>query len=274
MAVAAWIGFLTMASNILAVALAPLLALRLYVLRRPREQAVSAGWLAGCMVQVPYVIWSQLNGHSRVSGRQHATPGQSLAFYGHAVLLPSLGWHLSWWLRSHAGTPGATTIAVVVFAVIFAVILLTQRRARPFVVTALAIGFISAVISVTISRGPATDPMLPTQVYGTRYAVLADLLIVSAIIVGLDYALRSRAHGRWRQGQSLKPVAAVMALVVFLAVTWTVDFRWVGLRSTTAWNWAPIAAKWEHDCANSRTGEINEIVYSTHWTLPCRNITK
>ena len=29
-------------------------------------------------------------------------PGQSLAFYDHVVLLPSLGWHTSWWLRSFA----------------------------------------------------------------------------------------------------------------------------------------------------------------------------
>ena len=47
MAVAAAVGLLTMASNILAVLLVPLLVARLYVLRRPREHAVSAGWLAG-----------------------------------------------------------------------------------------------------------------------------------------------------------------------------------------------------------------------------------
>ena len=51
MAVAAAVGFLTMASNILAALLAPLLVARLYVLRRPREHAVSAGWLAGGLVQ-------------------------------------------------------------------------------------------------------------------------------------------------------------------------------------------------------------------------------
>lgn len=271
-AVAAAIGFLTAASNILAVLFAPLLAVRLYVLRRPREHAVTSGWLVGCLVQVPFVIWSQLNGHSRLSGRRHATPGQSFAFYAHEVLLPSLGWHLSWWLRSHAGVSAATAIAAAVLAVCFGLILITQSRARTFVVTALVAGVVAAVVSVTISRGPATDPMLPARVFGTRYTVMPDLLIIAGLIVGVDCALRSRPQRRWLKGAGRGTVAAATALVVFLAVTWTVDFRSAGLRSQTAWTWAPIAARWEHDCASSRTGEITEIVYTVPWTLPCRNI--
>jgi hypothetical protein len=116
--------------------------------------------------------------------------------------------------------------------------------------------------------------MLPTDVLGTRYALMADFLIVSALIVGADHALRSRAHDRQRQGGSLKSVAAVTALVVFLGATWAVDFRYTGLRTTTAWSWAPIAAKWERDCAHSRTGKITETIYMRPWTFPCRNITR
>src|SRR6266704_3416876 len=272
LAVAAAVGLLTMASNILAALLVPLLVARLYVLRRPREHAVSAGWLAGCLVQATFVISGALHRHSRLY-LQHATPGQSLAFYGHIVLLPSLGWHTSWWLRSFAGANGATAIAAVVLAVSLGLILVTQPGARLFVVTALAVGFIFTVISVIINRGPATSLMLPTQVLSTRYTIMADFLIVSALIVGADHALRSRAHDRRRQGAGLKSVTAVTALVVFLAATWAVDFRYTGLRTTTAWSWAPIAAKWERDCAHSRTGEITETVYTKPWTLPCRNIT-
>ena len=272
MAVAAAIGFLTMASNILAVLLAPLLVARLYVLRRPREHAVSAGWLAGCLVQAAYVVGAALNGQSRLD--HSLTPfRQSLAFYGHVVLLPSLGWHTSWWLRSFAGANGATAIAAVVLAVSFGLILVTQPGARLFVVTAVAVGFIFSVVSTSINPAPAIDLMLPTDVLGTRYALMANFLIVSALIVGADHALRSRAHDRRRRGAGLKSVTAVTALVVFLAATWAVDFRYTGLRSTTAWSWAPIAAKWEHDCAHSRTGEITETVYRRLWTFPCRNIT-
>ena len=273
MAVAAAVGLLTVASNVLAVLLAPLLVVRLYVLRRPREHAVSAGWLAGCLVQAAYVIPLTLHGRSRLHLNSLTPPGQSLAFYGHVVLLPSLGWHTSWWLRSFAGADGAAAIAAVVLAVSFGVILITQPGARLFVVTALAVGFIFSVVSVTINRAPAIEPMLPTRMGGTRYTIMADFLIVSALIVGADHALRSRAHDRRRLGAGLKSVAAVTALVVFLTATWAVDFRYTGLRATTAWSWAPIAAKWERDCAHSRTGEITETVYTKPWTLPCRNIT-
>jgi hypothetical protein len=274
MAVAAAVGLLTVASNVLAVLLAPLLVVRLYVLRRPREHAVSAGWLAGCLVQAAYVIPLALHGRSRLHLNSLTPPGQSLAFYGHVVLLPSLGWHTSWWLRSFAGADGAAAIAAVVLAVSFGVILITQPGARLFVVTALAFGFIFSVVSVTINRAPAIEPMLPTRMGGTRYTIMADFLIVSALIVGADHALRSRAHDRRRQGAGLKAVTAVTALVVFLTATWAVDFRYTGLRATTAWSWAPIAAKWERDCAHSRTGEITETVYFRPWTLPCRNITR
>ena len=273
MAVATAVGFLAMASNILAVLLAPLLVARLYVLRRPREHAVTAGWLAGCLVQATIVIPLLLHGQSRLD-HSLTPPGPSLAFYGHVVLAPSLGWHTSWWLRSFAGANGATAIAAVVLAVSLGLILVTQPGARLFVVTAVAFGFIFSVVSTSINPAPAIDRMLPTDVLGTRYALMANFLIVSALIVGADHALRSRAHDRRRQGAGLKAVTAVTALVVFLAATWAVDFRYTGLRATTAWSWAPIAAKWERDCAHSRTGEITETVYFKPWTLPCRNITR
>jgi hypothetical protein len=272
MAVAAAAGFLAMASNILAVLLAPLLAARLYALRRPREHAVTAGWLAGFVVQAA-IFLSGGHGHSRFD-LIHAPPGQSLAFYGHAVLAPSLGWHASWWLRSFAGANGAAAIAAVVLAASFALILATQPGARPFVVTALAAGFVFSVVSVTINPAPAIDLMLPADAGGTRYTVMADFLIVSALLAGADHALRSRGHDRRRQRAGLKPVTAVTALVVFLTATWAADFRYTGLRATTAWTWAPIAAKWERDCAHSRTGQITETIYMRPWTLPCRNITR
>jgi len=273
MAAAAAVGFLAMASNILAVLLAPLLVARLYVLRRPRDHAVSAGWLAGCLVQAAYVFSARLQGQTRLKLNGLTPPRQSLAFYGHAVLAPSLGWHASWWLRSFAGANGAAAIAAVVLAVSFGLILITQPGARLFVVTAVAVGFIFSVVSISMNPAPAINLMLPTDVIGTRYTIMANFLIVSALIVGADHALRSRAHDRQRRGAGLKSVTAVTALVVFLAATWAVDFRYTGLRTTTAWSWAPIAAKWERDCAHSRTGQITETVYMRPWTLPCRNIT-
>jgi hypothetical protein len=103
---------------------------------------------------------------------------------------------------------------------------------------------------------------------------MAGFLILCALIAGADHALRARPRGaRPRPGAGLKTRIAVTALAVFLAATWTADFRYTGLRATTAWTWAPIAAQWEHDCARSRTGQITETIYKRPWTLPCRNIT-
>jgi hypothetical protein len=271
-ALAAVIGFVAAASNILAMLLAPLLAVRLYVLRRPREHGVTVGWLAGFLLEVPFVIAGALRGgDARLN--PHATPGQSLAFYGHDVLLPSLGWHMSWWLRSFGGINGATAIAAVVLVVSFAMILVSQPGTRPFVVTALMAGFTSAIVSITLNGKLATAPLLPTEQPGNRYTIMPVFLIVSAVIVGVDYALRPRARGHRRSEAGLKSATAVTMLVVFLAVTWAVDFRYTGWRSRTSWNWAPIAAKWERDCAHSATGEIVERVPVDYQTLPCRNLT-
>src|SRR2546430_2169533 len=157
--------------------------------------------------------------------RQCEAPCRSLAFCGLVVLAPSLGGHWAWGLRPSAGASGAAAIAAVVLAVSFGLILVPQPGARLFVVTAVAVGFIFTVISVGINRGPALNPMLPTQVLGTRYTIMADFLIVSALIVGADHALRSRAHDRRRQGAGLKSVTAVTAPVVFLAGTSAVDVR-------------------------------------------------
>lgn len=272
MTVAAVVAFVAAASNILAVPFAPLLAARLYVLRRPREHAVTLGWLAGCLAQVPFVIAGVRGGDSRLD--THATPGQSLAFYGHDVLLPSVGWHLSWWLRSFAGINGATLIVVVALAVVFGVILVTQPRARVFVVTALALGFIDVVVGSTINGRLIMGPLLPAEQPGNRYTVLPIFLIVSAMIVGADHALRRRntgaAHGRL--GMGLKPAVAATALVAILATTWVADFRYAGWRSGWSWNWAPIAAKWQHDCAVSTTGQIAEKAGASVQTLPCNHI--
>jgi len=271
MAVVGLLAFIAAASNILSITLAPVFALRLYGLRRPREHAVTAGWLAGCVAQVPFVFAGRASG-SDARLAVHATAGQSLAFYGHDVLLPSLGWHLSWWLRSVAGINGATVIAAVMLAAIFGIILLTQVRARAFVVTALVVGFIAAVVGITINGHLVTQPLLRDSEPGNRYTVLPIFLIVTAVIVGVDHALRERTRGHHRTGAVLRPALAVTALVAILAATWVVDFRYAGMRSERSWAWGPIAAKWTHDCALSQSGEIVEKTGAVYETLVCRNI--
>ena len=125
----------------------PLLAIRVIALRRFREHAVTAGWLAGCLVQLPIVIMSYSQGQSRLTGYglpggSNNKVGDSLTFYAHDVILRAVGWHLSWRLEWRTGRDSATVIVAVVLAAVFAVIMATQRGARPFVVTALLTGFV------------------------------------------------------------------------------------------------------------------------------------
>jgi hypothetical protein len=286
MAVALVLAFTAAASNILCVLFLPLVAARLYVLRRPGEHWVSIGWLAGCLAQIPFVISAYQSGASRLSS-QPAPPGLSLAFYGHDVVLPAFGWHLVWWLRSLAGLNGATALVGVVLLAIFGVILVTQAGARPFVVTALVIGFIFPVLGITVTAHLARATMFPAEQPGSRYTVLPIYLFVAAVIVAVDYALRRRrpavaaspaqpgpgaAPGRARGAGSVRPAVAVTALVAVLAFSWVVDFQYVGWRSNWGWTWAPIAAKWQHDCALSKTGEITEKAGAIFQTLPCDRI--
>ena len=139
-------------------------ACRATVRAAPSTGARGERGLAGRrLVQAAFVIPLALHGRSRLHLNSLTPPGQSLAFYGHVVLLPSLGWHTSWWPRSFAGANGAAAIAAVVLAVSFGLILVTQPGARLFVVTALAVGFIFTVISVSINRAPATNRCFPRR---------------------------------------------------------------------------------------------------------------
>lgn len=277
MAVVLVFAFTAVASNSLGVLFFPLVAARLYVLRRPFGDAVTIGWLAGCLAQVPFVISAYQSGASRLSNSP-APPGLSLAFYGHDVVLPAFGWHLVWWLRSLAGLNGATALVGVVLAAIFGVILVTQAGARPFAVTALVIGFIFPVLGITVTAHLARATMFPAEQPGNRYTVLPIYLFISAAVVAVDYALRRRraaaqaGPGAARGAGSVRPAMAVAALVAVLAFSWVVDFQYVGWRSNWGWTWAPIAAKWQHDCAVSATGEITEKAGAIFQTLPCDRI--
>jgi hypothetical protein len=266
MAVAAVIAFATAASTIMVIVFSPLLAARLFVLRRPREHAVTAGWLAGCLFQLPAIIWSSAHHQSRLAG--HSTLGNSLAVYAHNVVLPSLGWHLAWRLQSLAGRNGATVIVAVILAVIVGAILLTQARSRPFVVTALLTGFIFTVFCATINPRAALTAT-PSIEPGARYTVLPIFLIEAAVIVGVDRVLRQQGGIRPR------PAMAVTATVAVLAASWVADFRYPGMRSVLATRpWVQIADKWQHDCENSKSGEIVEKPAFRPQQIPCSRLRR
>ena len=280
MAIAALVAFAAMTSEVILVLFAPLVAARLFVLRRPREHAVTAGWLAGCLVQLPAVLSGYFSGQSRLT-RQPGTLGHSLAFYAHDSVLPSLGWHLAWRLESVAGKNGATVIVAVILVAVIGAILVAQPGSRPFVVTAVLTGFVFSVVSTTLTPNVVTYPIVtPSLESGSRYSVLPIFLFEAVAIVGVDYLLRPRDGGRPRDGLRLSrwrwpgpaPAIAVTALVAVLAASWVADFRYASFRSRASWNWGPIAAGWQHACEKSASGEIVVKAGATRQTLPCDRI--
>ena len=248
MAGAAAVGFLTAASTTMSVVFAPLLLARVIALPRLREHAVTAGWAAGCLLQVPYVV-SNLGSGTRSRAAQPASPGPVLAFYGHEVVLPALGWHLAWRLQAVAGRNGATLIIGAVLAVVFGWALLTQRgQARVFVVAALITGFLSTAFGATLQPGVTTTTATVNSESGSRYTALPIFLIEAAAIVAVGSFICHSQH-------KLRTAAAVTALVGVLSVGWVTDFRYQGWRGNTI-NWPPTGTAWLHACQRTPDGII------------------
>jgi hypothetical protein len=267
MAVAAGVALATAASTSIAVLFAAPLALRLYVLRHPREHAVTAGWLAGCLVQLPFVITGYTSHASPLNTAHESSLGNSLAFYARDVVLPSLGWHMSWWLQRLAGRDGATVIVAVILAVFFLAITVAVPRSRLLVAVTLLFGFLFAVTAATLQGYlSGAGNVTPVVEGGARYTVLPIFLIEAAIIIAADCAINkpsaiSKPSVISKQGAvGWRTVAAAAVVVAVFAVSWIPDFRYQDFNrigySTPPWGL--VVAKWRHDCTLSPTGIIIE----------------
>jgi hypothetical protein len=268
---AALLGFAAVTSNILAVVFAPLLLLRIAVLPRLRDHAVTAGWAVGCLLQSPFVLSGLAGAHSRSA--RSATPGQAASFYGHDVLLPSLGWHLSWHLRDSLGRNDATLLVAGLLAAVFASALITRPRpTRVFVVTALAIGFAFTMIAATETWWVTILPVTPMAEPGSRYTAIPILLLEAAVIAAADSWLR-------RSPASPSAIAAAVALVAVLTTGWIADYRYHGNRANVI-VWAPTAARWLHACQSGPVGPGDTITEriapgsGQFATIPCAHLNR
>jgi hypothetical protein len=263
---AAAVGFFTAASTTMSIVFAPLLLARVIALPRLREHAVTVGWAAGCLLQVPYVVSNLGSAQSRAA--HPASPGPVLAFYAHEVVLPALGWHLAWWWQSFAGRNGATLIIGAILVVFFGWALLTQRgQARMFVVAALITGFLSTAFGATLKPGVTTSPVTVGFESGARYTALPIFLIEAAAIVVVGSFI---CHKQRR----LRTVAAVTALVGVLSIGWVTDFRYQGWRGNTV-NWPPTATAWLNACQRTPDGVIYERTSATDRpAIPCASLRR
>jgi hypothetical protein len=263
---AAVVGFLAAASSSLALVFAPLVAVRAIVVPwRAREHAVTAGWAAGSLLQVGVIMTSHL---SR-SGALAKAP----LYYSRDVVLPALGWHLSWHLRSAVGVTGAILVVACFLALVLGLAVLTQEtRCRVFVVTAVATGLVFTLVSTVLGWGAPDKPATPFAESGSRYSTLPILLLDAALIVTADACAR-----RWRPRP--QAIAAVAALTALLAIGWIWDFRYtVGRANLPAWS--QTAESWQHYCQQSPAGSIT-VSFPDYWgpaplttTLRCASLRR
>jgi hypothetical protein len=238
---AALVGCAAASSNPLALVFAPLLAARAVVLpRRLREHGVTAGWAAGSALQLLVMLTSH-------QSRTTAAPGNAVAYYAHEVILPALGWHLSWGLRTAFGVPGATLIVGAFLTVVLGAAVATQtRQCRVFVLTAVATGLVYTAVAATQSVVAGQQVTLARET-GARYSAVPILLLDAAMIVAADACAR-----RWRP--SPRAVAAMTALVAVLAAGWITDYRYPVARLNG--QWAAISSAWLRHCEDSPDGSI------------------
>jgi hypothetical protein len=253
-AVSAVVAFAAAASTSLALLYAPLFAARAMVVpRRLREHAATAGWAAGCLLQVLVILTSHL---SRVALHN---PLNAVLYYAHEVLLPAFGWHLSWRLRHLVGLNGATVLAGGLIVIVLAAVVATQdRRCRVFVITAVATGLLFTAVTSALAWGGPGQRVSITVEHGARYATVPILLLDAALIVAADAYAR-----RWWPRP--RAIAAVTALIAVLAVGWATDFRYpVRHFAGPASAWRPTADKWLRHCQRQPTGTIT-VTFRNWW---------
>jgi hypothetical protein len=224
LAVAGIIAFAAMASNILNLLYLPLVAARLLALPRTKEQAVTSGWLAGILCQIPAVL------HSHGPHRWGSVPAV-FHFYGQHVLLAfAAGWRLALRLQSAVGVPvGIALGASVVVVVVAWAAWRGDARVRVFTVTALTMGMILTMVPALIRFWVASAASTDLWVPGSRYTASAILLIEATAIVGVDARLRRPGLRPGPGGRG----ATILLLVAGLSIGWSTSFRYPNLRSAS-----------------------------------------
>ena len=278
MTAAALVAFAASSSEILALIYAPLVLLRVVALPRWREQAVTVGWLAGLLVQVPVVLESYARHTQRVTSL--ASPVRALGFYFHNVALRAFGWRVSLRLVEIAGLNGATVIVCAILVAVFGWALVTgSRQVRVFVAVALIMGFVQTVFAATVV------PYVIDQHYsydfegGSRYSTMPIMAMTAAAVVAVDAYLRRRAVAEGGDRiplvrQSPRALIAVAALACVLALGWLSDYRYV--TEHISWGyWKPVAERMLAACEHSTSGEITTWTwYHGTITIPCSQLRR
>jgi hypothetical protein len=278
MTAAAVVAFAAACSEILALIYAPLVLARVVALPRWREHAVTAGWLAGLLVQAPVVLDSYAQHTQRL--RHLARPVGALGFYVHNVALRAFGWRVSVRLVEVAGLNGAAVIACALLAAVFGWALVTgSRQVRVFVAVALIMGFVQTVVAATVARY-STGGYLSNYEGGSRYSAMPIMAMTAAAIVAVDAYLHRQgiAEGGERiplRRRSPRPLAAVAALACVLALGWLPDYRYATARTSPWGYWQPVAERMLTACEHSASGNITTWTWGHGTiTIPCSRLRR
>jgi hypothetical protein len=253
-AVAAVVAFAAAASSSLGLLFVPLFAARaLVVSQRLREHAATGGWALGCLMQIVIILTSHM---SRLKPHN---PLDAVLYYAHQVLLPALGWHISWDLRHTVGLTAATVIVGGIIVVVLASVIATQPgRCRALVVTAVAAGLVFTAVTSAFGWGGPGLRVTPVMEHGARYATVPILLLDAALIVAADTYAR-----RWWPRP--RAIAAVAVLAAVLAAGWVTDFRYPVRRyAGHASDWQRTAHRWLHYCRQTPAGTIT-VTFPNWW---------
>jgi hypothetical protein len=235
---AALLCFAAASSTVLAVLYLPVAAARVIALPRWREHWATAGWLAGCLVQLPAEV---------TSARQIQPPpfAHAVTFYLREVLLAAFtGYHGAQLLRTGAGLGGAVAIAACAVLALAAWALVSGGpQVRALVVTCAVLGFLLTLGPVLTTGRVANYPVPATTVYvrGSRYAQVPVLLTYSWLIAAADARLRRGWHGLWRAAHAT--VACLLAAL--LLASWASDFRY---SPSPGRSWPVAVARAQRDC--------------------------
>jgi hypothetical protein len=256
--VAAVMAFAAAASTSLGLVFAPLFVARAIVVpRRLREHVATVGWALGCVVQLLVIATSHT---SRLTPHN---PVNAVLYYTREVLLPTIGWHLSWHLRDLIGVNGATALVGGLILIVLAAVVVTQPgRYRVFVVTAVLTGLVFTAITSGFAWGGPGQPVTIKVEHGARYSTLPILLLDAALIVAADACAR-----RWWPHP--KAIVAVVALVAVLAAGWTTDFRYPVRRlAGPASAWKTTANAWLRHCERKPAGTVTVSFHDWWSTAP------
>ncbi len=279
MTAAALVAFAAASSEILVLVYAPLVLLRVVALPRWREQAVTLGWLAGLLVQVPVVLESYAQHTQRVT--KLAGPVRALGFYFHNVALRAFGWRVSLRLVEIAGLNGATVIVCAALVAVFGLALVTgNRQVRVFVAVALIMGFVEAVFAATLVRYVIGQHYAYNFEGGSRYSTMPIMAMTAAVVVAVDAYLRRQAIAEGGDRiplvrQSPLALTVVAALACVLALGWLSDYRYVTERTSPWGHWQPRAEQMLTACEHSTSGEITTWTWGQGTiTIPCSRLRR